>query len=653
MKSKLLLALLSFILFGIQIHAQVKSPTLFTIGNEQVNVKEFKYIYEKNNSSEKKLYSEKSLKEYLELYINFKLKVKAAMAAGLDTTAKFQKEFKNYRGQLAAPYLTDKQVTQKLIDEAYDRLKTEVRVSHILINVGPDALPKDTIIAYNKAMEARAKLLKNEDFGKVAKEYSKDPSAAYNNGDLGFFTAFQMIYPFECASYNLKNYGDITMPIRTRFGYHVIKLTEKRPYRGEVRVRHILINSNEKYTNLEQQNAKNKIDTVYALLKRGESFESLAKKYSDHLQSKDNGGELQWFNSFASYPDEFKDAAFALKNKGEYSKPFKTTFGWHIVQLMDSRGLQSKKEMEEYIKQKISRDTRSEASREAAINRFKKEQKFKEEKKNLESFAKTVDTMVLHARWKINEKADLSKPLFKLNDKVYTQKDFALYMEKVQTGKRFNTLDYAIHQYYKDYVAICVLNYEDEHLEQKYEEFKNVVNEYREGILLFEITDKLVWSKAMQDSAGLEKFFAAHNDKYTWKDRTEAQVFDLKDEATLKKAKEMLAKGKSASDVNAELNKENPLNSNLKEGTFEKGEMLQVDAAKQQKGMQELGKIGDRYYLINILSLKPAGPKKLSEVRGLAISDYQDSLEKEWLKELRTKFEVKINNNELSKLIKN
>ena len=652
MKSKSILILFVGLIATASIFAQDKSPALFTIGNEPVSVKEFKYIYEKNNSGEKKLYSEKSLRDYLDLYINFKLKVKAAKAAGMDTSAKFTKEFKNYRSQLAAPYLTDKQVTQKLIDEAYERLKIEVRVSHILITVSPDASPKDTLAAYNKAMEARAKLLKNEDFAKVAKEYSKDPSAQYNNGDLGYFTAFQMIYPFESAAYNLKKNGDITMPIRTRFGYHIIKLTDKRPYRGEVKVRHILINNNDKYTTVEQQNAKNKIDTVYALLKKGESFETLAKKYSDHQQSKDNGGELQWFNSFASYPEEFKDAAFSLKNKGDYSKPLKTTFGWHIVQLIDTKGLQTKKEMEEYIKQKISRDSRSEASREAAIERFKKEDKFKEEKKNLDGFTKMTDTMLLHGKWKMNASADMSKTLFKLNDKAYTQKDFAVWLEKNQAAKRFSSLDYAVHQYFRDYVNHTVISYEDDMLEKKYDDFKNVVNEYREGILLFEITDKLVWSKAMQDSAGLEKFFDAHKDKYVWKDRAEAQIFDLKDEAAVKEAKKMLAaKGKTATEVNSELNKINPLNSNLKEGTFEKGEVPQLDLAKWQVGMQDIGKQGDRYYLINIVSLKPAGTKKLSEVRGLAISDYQDYLEKEWLKELRGKYEVKISDSELNKLI--
>ena len=316
--------------------------------------------------------------------------------------------------------------------------------------------------------------------------------------------------------------------------------------------------------------------------------------------------------------------------------------------------MQSKKEMEEYIKQKISRDSRSEASREAAIERFKKEDKFKEDKKNIEPFIKTVDSSLLGGKWKMNPSADLSKPLFSMNDKAFTQKDFAIWLEKNQTAKRFSSVDFAIRQYLKDYISQSVISYEDQMLEQKHEDFRNVVNEYKEGILLFEITDNLVWTKAMQDSIGQQAFFEAHKDKYQWKERAESQIFDVKDEATAKEVKKMLDKGKmTPAEINTELNKKDPLSSNLREGTFEKGEIPVLDNAKWQKGVQEMGKqAGDRYTVIRITDIKGPGAKKLSEVKGLVISDYQDNLEKEWLKTLRAKYEVKINEPELNKLIK-
>jgi peptidyl-prolyl cis-trans isomerase SurA len=652
MRAKSIGVLLFSIIINLGLKAQTNGPVLFTVGNEPVTVREFKYIYEKNNSNEKSLYSEKSLHDYLDLYENFKLKVKAAREAGMDTSAKFIKEFKNYRSQLAQPYLTDRQVTQRLVDEAYDRLNTEVRASHILITLSPDASPKDSLAAYNKAMEARNKILKGEDFAKVAKEYSKDPSVTYNSGDLGYFTSFQMIYPFENSAYNLKNIGDISMPVRTRFGYHIIKVTGKRNNRGEVKVRNILVNNNEKYTNLEQQNAKNKIDTVYRLLQKGVKFQDLAKQYSDHLQSKENGGELATFNSFASFPDEFKDAAFGLQNPGDYSKPFKTTFGWHIVQLVEKKPLQNKKELEEFIKQKISRDTRADASKDAAIARFKNEDKFKEEKKSLEHFTKLLDTTLLHGKWKINDASKFNKTLFSLGDKKYTELEFAKYVEKVQAPNRYSDVSYGVKQIYKDFVNKNVLDYEDNTLETKHEEFKNVVNEYKEGILLFEITDKEVWSKAMQDSAGLLEFYNNNKEKYKWKDRLEAQIFDVKSQVTSNEVKALLKKGKTPSEITSELNKVDPLSSNVREGTYETGEIPALDKAKWEKGVQDMGKQDNRYYILNILSIKKPDYKKLSEIRGLVISDYQDYLEKKWLQQLRGKYNLTLNQAEYTRLVK-
>jgi peptidyl-prolyl cis-trans isomerase SurA len=362
-------------------NAQTNDQTLFTIGGSPVSVGEFKYIYEKNNASDKNLYNEKSVKEYLNLYINFKLKVKAAHDEGLDTLSKFKLEYYKYRSQLAQPYMTDREVTGKLLDEAYARKQYEIRASHILIPVASDAAPKDTLAAYNLAMSIHDSIVKKgADFEKMARKYSKDPSVAANGGNLGWFTVFQMIYPFESAAYQLGDSGSVSMPVRTQFGYHILKITGKMPYRGDILVRHILINSPTTDSPEKQKIAKDKIDSIYSLLKTGRgTFSDLAKQYSDNAQSKNNGGEMPRFNDFSpQIPQVFKDHAFALKHDNDISQPFRFETGWDIIQREDIKPLSGRKEAEEEIKQKVSRDSRSEMSREAAMAKFKSQLKFKE-----------------------------------------------------------------------------------------------------------------------------------------------------------------------------------------------------------------------------------------------------------------------------------
>jgi len=224
-------------------NAQEKDPILLTIGDKGVNLSEFNAIYKKNNANENA--TEQSVKEYLDLYIKFKLKVKEAEDLGYDTLPKFIKELGGYRGQLALPYLTDKEVTKSLIKEAYERMKQDVRASHILIKVDENASSADTLIAYNKAIKVRKRLLAGEDFSVLAKEVSTDPSAQKNGGDLGYFSVLHMVYPFECAAYETK-VGDVSMPIRTKFGYHLIKVVDKRAARGTIKVAHIMIKKNPK-----------------------------------------------------------------------------------------------------------------------------------------------------------------------------------------------------------------------------------------------------------------------------------------------------------------------------------------------------------------------------------------------------------------------
>jgi peptidyl-prolyl cis-trans isomerase SurA len=667
------------------------NPALFTIKGEPVLVNDFKYIYEKNNSNEKdKLYTEDNLRSYLDLFINFKLKIHAALDARIDTTENFKKEYTQYRSQLAQPYLIDRTATQKLIDEAYDRSTQEIRAAHILINVGPDDSQRKQDSALKVINRLRDSITKGADFEKVAKKFSQDPSAQYNGGDLGYFTSFQMIYAFESAAFELQKIGEISKPVKTQFGWHIILLKDRRKNRGEVHVRHILVNDNEKNTDPERRQAKQKIDSVYFQLGKGRKFEELAMAYSDHQPSKENGGEIGWFNSFATFPEPFMEAAFSLKTKGEYTKPFQTTYGWHILQLMDTRPVKTKGEMMESLKSKIQRDTRSEQSKEAAIEKFKVEYQLKEKKPEvLESFtAKVLDTTLLNGDFKTKNRKIPTTELFRLGDTKYTYQDFAKWLEKNQFVKKYKDLGTATKQYYKDYVNKTVIAYADSKLEDKYTEFRNISNEYKEGILLFDITDKNVWSKATADTVGQKALYTKNASKYVWGERVDAVIFDLKPNGTFKDTliakktvsvkdkktkkvtkmtindttytevklvdafKKMIGEGKSAVQVANHFNSIDPLFVNIKTGLFESGENKMVDKTNWQGGLWEVGTENGRVYYTLIRSKKAPEQKKYNEIKGVIISDYQDKLEKEWISNLKQKYPVEIDEVALRRLIK-
>ena len=295
-----------------------QNTNVLTIENEEIKLQEFLSIYNKNRAVGENI-DEKSIQEYMELFINFKLKVKEAKSMGLDTVSSFINELNGYKKQLAAPYLIDKKVDDNLLTEAYLRLKEEIKASHILISLPKDPLPKDTLKSYNKALSIRKKFYDGDKFSKLAQQYSSDPSVKDNNGNLGYFTALYMVYPFENGAYNTSK-GEVSMPIRTQFGYHLIYVTDRRPAQGQVKVAHIMTKASENYDSTSTYKAKEKIFEIYNKLENGEDFNSLTKNYSEDDNTAQKSGELPWFGTGMMYLP-FENAAFAIKEKGSYSKP--------------------------------------------------------------------------------------------------------------------------------------------------------------------------------------------------------------------------------------------------------------------------------------------------------------------------------------------
>jgi peptidyl-prolyl cis-trans isomerase SurA len=621
---------------------------LMTIGSTKVTVSEFENVYHKNNTKEGTS-DAKSLSDYVELFVNFKLKVKEAEELGLDTAKSFKEELAGYRKQLAQPYLTDKDVNEKLLKETYDRMQEDIHASHILVKVSDNALPKDTLEAYNKILKIRARILKGEDFNKVASEkgISDDPSAKDNGGDLGFFTALQMVYPFESAAYSTK-VGDVSMPIRTRYGYHIIKVTERRKAQGEVMVAHIMVKTTPNMSKEDSLNAYTKITEIHSKLKAGSKFEDLAQEFSDDKSSAKKGGELPWFGT-GKMPIEFEKVAFSMTNKGDFSQPMRTKYGWHVIKLIDKRGLATFEDMKNELKAKVTKDSRSQAGRASLIAKVKAEYKFKENPKLVDDFIKVMDSSLFDGRWDIAKAKALNKTMFNFNDKVYTQVEFANYISSHQSKRPKTDVKIVLNQFYKQFVEESAVAYEEARLDQKYPEFKALMQEYRDGILLFELTDQKVWSKAVKDSTGSKAYYEKNKTNYMWDERAEASVYTCTNEKVAAQVRGLMKKKKSEKDILAAANKDSQLNLQVETRVFNKGENEFVDKNWNPGTSADIKSEKDKKTIIIVTAklLKPE-PKSYLDSKGMVTADYQNYLEKEWIASLKAKYPVTVDKAVLS-----
>lgn len=665
-------------------------PVLIVVDGKPITKSEFEAVYKKNNGKDMSA-EKKTVREYLDLFINFKLKVKEAEQLGLDTAASFKQELSGYKKQLSAPYLTDKEVTENLVKEAYERGKTEINASHILIKCAEDALPKDTIEAWQRISiikniiagkpvskqqlaEYEANVKKNhlnaksaaydsqevtkylntlkdlvsgknidrkgDVFSQIAKIASEDPSAKDNSGNLGYFTTLEMVYPFECAAFATKP-GEMTNIIRTRYGYHIMKVIDKRQNSGEVLCAHIMMRLTKEMKKEDSLKVKQKMEELYAKLKAGENFADLAKNYSEDKQTAPQGGELSWFFERKFPVEEFAKQAFALKNNNDYSEPFRTKYGWHIVKRMDRRPLASFESMKTELKNKVTRDSRSYLSKNSFIARVKKENNFKEVPKVKDDFNALIDSNYFKGSWKATAAAKLNKEMFSIADKKYTQQDFAKYLESHQTRRQKMEAAVVVNTQYKNFVEESLVAYEESQLEKKYPDYRNLMQEYRDGILLFDLTDRKVWSKAVKDSSGLQAFYEKNKNNYLWDERAEVSTYKCANADIAKEVRKMLEKKKSEKEITDKINKKSQLDVTVENVTYLKGENKNVDSNWKEGISGDIAQDGKVHILV-VNKLMPKSPKKLAECRGLVTADYQNFLEKDWIGNLRNNHKIEV-----------
>ncbi|WP_375445372.1 peptidylprolyl isomerase [uncultured Fibrella sp.] len=737
--------------------APPKPVVLMLGGNKAFTSDEFFDSFTKNQLSADSS-QRTDIRSYLDLYTNLKLKVLAAERSGRDTTEAFREEMATYRKQLAQTYLTDKTLVEQLTSEAYQRMQQEVRASHILIPVTEEAAPADTLAAYQQALAARQRIQNGEPFATVAKAVSKDPTVARNGGDLGYFSVFQTIYPFENVAY-LSPVGSLSAPVRTRFGYHLIQINDRRPSRGKIQVAHILVRLSPTAEPTGVAAAKARIDEVYARLQAGESFETLAKTYSDDVNSKNAGGKLPPFATGQNVP-ALEEAAFALTTPGSYSPPVRTNYGWHVLKLIERRPIEPFAELAPAIRQKVVTDSRSEVIRQTMLQRLGREYTVTENEPVKQAALAKADSSLVQGRWRIPATTDESTLLtingaggFTMN--VPVSKFFTFVQQKqLPRSEAGLTSQRIMQRMYTRFVGDQLLAAEEANLDRKYPEFRNLLTEVRDGVLLSQMMEEKVWERSLTDSTGQKEFYERNKAKYTYPARAVATIIDATDDKLLAEAKARLAASpyplkRSAADLLFDPNQtalsavgrdalfevlvtmvKNPayvldvaashdasekdstsagrlrsvvtyLTSNgiqlarinekdlqgartngnaarrvsftylttakqdiarvlsgtvtnavtITEGIFAKGQNAYVDELPWQTGANTFAK-NNRVVQVTISQIEQPRPRTFAEARGAVINDYQTYLEQRFLADLRQKYPVQVNEDELKRLLK-
>ena len=632
----LLFGLLSLSSFAqIQQAKSNKSVTLFAVNKRPVTVDEFIYLYKKNHHDVQKDFTEEKINEYLELFVNFKLKVEEARSRGLDTTKLFIKEFNGYKDELRKPYLPDSKIIDSLVRLTYTRMQEEVNASHILVALKPDPSPEDTLKAYTKSIGIRDQILKGADFAQLAAELSDDPSAKMNKGNLGYFTAMQMVYPFESAAYTTK-VGAVSSPVRTRFGYHLIKVNDRRPSRGEVEVSHIMIRTGNAK---ENEKVKDAIFNVYDKVQAGVPWDELCKQYSEDASTKESGGLLKPFGtSGMSTVPEFERTAFYLEKPGEISDPFQTQYGWHIIRLERKIPLASFDEIAPSLKSRVARDERTDISKQTLQAKLRKEFSLRENAEVKARLMALADSNLVKGKWKPAGMANAGNEiLFTLQGKGYSVKDFLGYVESNQRSSTMAPEKY-LDLLYQQCIDTTILKLLEERISAQHPEYRYLLQEYYEGILLFDVMEKEVWTKASLDSVGQQSYHEAHKADYKTGERARVAFYSSASNQFREHLKQLILDG-SETKLQEFISKHKI---KVEVGYFKKDERAVLQKVPWAKGVYSTENNGI-YYLAWLKDILPPGPMSFEEARPAVISDYQAFLEKNWVEQLKKKYSVKIN----------
>lgn len=591
-----------------------EDPVLFTIDNDAIHKEEFLRVYNKNIDILEDE-EQRDVNNYLDLFVNYKLKVTEALELGYDEKTEYKKELAEYKKQLLEPYLVDNTNLDFLVKQAYDRSLEDVNASHILVRVEDKST--DTVKAYKKIMQAYQELGKGKSFESIALKYSEDPSASKNKGNLGYFTVFQMVYPFENAAYETK-VGEYSKPFRTSFGYHIVKVHDKRKSQGKRIIAHIFKRE------VDSINAKAKIYEIYNQLKSGEDFRHLARTQSDDRRSGMTGGDLGEVEA-TRLDKEFSRVVFLeLDTIGQISNPFKSSYGWHIVKLQKKFSVKSFEESKTNLTRRVKGSDRYSYFSHTVVDALKEKYNITVHEDALADFRRTT----LEEAY-----IGLSKPLLSIEKETLGQEYFAYFLK----GRRMTD------ELWAEFIDKQVLDYYKKFIEGTNESFIYAYQEYQEGLLLFYLLEDKVWNKS-KDSVAIEKYYNENPKNYTLNERIGGDIISSTDKKSIKKIKKLLKSGISIDSISGIIETDSSINAIVNSGEFDKENTLMPEKYKYDVGISKIFKSEEnRYVLVNSNEILPVKVQELSEVRGRVISDYQEYLEEEWVDELHQKYKVEFN----------
>lgn len=619
---------------------------LFTVENDPVYVSEFTRVFNKNIDLVKDE-SQKDVDEYLKLFINYKLKLKEAEALGLDKKPSYLNELSSYKSQLAGNYLTDSKVTDELIEEAYKRMTTEVDASHILIRLDENPTPEDTLQAYNKLLKLRDRVMQ-EGFETVKKEIHNGKTVYAE--DLGYFSAFKMVYNFETAAYNTP-VGEVSMPFKTRFGYHIVWVKDKRESRGERTVAHIMISNQKK--DRPHDKPESRINDIYLKLQQGEDFEALAKQFSEDQSSASKGGMLAPFTGGQLSSVEFENQAFALEHVGDISKPFETEYGWHIIKLYGKKPVASFEDMKGELEEKVKRDSRSQLINESLLNNLKQQYQVSDATPDLSYFESILNDNYFIGKWVLPTDFKAQEPLIKIQEKQIVYEDFGQYLVKNQRRQmpKMSIKTLVVNSYHA-FLENELLQYKKERLEVENQDYANIVEEYRDGLLLFDLMETEIWNAAKKDSVGLQTYYNNHKDNYFWNQRVDAVVASSAKKTTIKKVQKLLQNNQTPEQIKAALNSESEIDVIFTSGIMDAQHQSLPADFKFKTGVSDIYKFNEGYIVANVKEVLPKETKSFDEAKGAVISDFQNHKEVNWILSLEEKYQVNVNQDVLESVKK-
>jgi peptidyl-prolyl cis-trans isomerase SurA len=632
--------LLLFLLVVQLTNAQDQDAVLLTVDGETIMVSEFLRVYNKNLDLVKNE-SQKDLDSYLKLFTEYQLKLKEAKRLKLDEDPKYQREFLSYKKQLTKNYLSENKVTEDLVKEAYGRNSFDINASHVLVRL--DESVKDTTNVYDKISSLRKRVL-NEGFDKV-KADAHDGITIFVE-DLGYFSAFKMVYDFESVAYNTP-VGEVSEPFRTQFGYHVVKVNDKRPSRGTITAAHIMVGLNQKDSLLVPEE---RINEIYKKLSQGESFDALAKQFSDDKSSAKNGGTLSPFKSGQLSSVKFEDEAFGLLNDGEFSEPFLTDYGWHIVKRISLKPINSYDELKPTLEARVKRDSRSKLINQAMVEELKGRYNIGSNEEAKSYFESLITDDYFSRSWRLPDSFEKDEIIFSINQRDFTYNEFGRHIMAVQRtyANKARPASEVVEKEYESFFESSILKYREDNLEMENQEFANIVKEYRDGLLLFDLMEKEIWNKAAKDTVGLENYYERNKTKYQWQERVDFIMASSADLDIATKFFKLIKRGKSQEEIENALNNDKEQNVIFTKGVYNTNDNRLPSDFNAKKGVSGVYNHNEAFHVINVNEILPAGTKTLKEAKGMVINDYQNEIETNWVKSLYDRFSIEVNKDALN-----